>query len=348
MKKWTGRGDRLMLPAAFSTANLPPSERADGWLLWFWPVFDATPKGLADGRFLARNEVWDLGGLVVSHVVAPPSTTVRTRANIAKAPADHWVVSCCRKGMTTLQTDGGLLEAPPHTPFLWSLGEPSCSERTAIDKIQLLLPRDMFPDIRDQLDQMRGSIVDSPAAATLSEYMSALSRWLPSIAPEALPRSAASVHNMISACLVPNADNFARAEASLNGFHLERVRRAVQAHLRSPSLSPEALCKMVGISRSSLYRLFLNSGGIMRYIQRQRLLCAHAILSDPLSRQTILSISDDLCFSDASSFSRAFRREFGSSPSDVRAAAERGSPPLPISQAREPGEVENFAHFLHA
>jgi AraC-like DNA-binding protein len=335
-----------MIPAAFSTESFAPSDRTAAWHRWFWPVFDVAPNVLPNDRFLARNEVWDLGGLVVSRVVASPTTMIRTRSNLARAPVDHWVLSCCHRGVTSFRTERALLEAPPNAPFLWSLGEPSRSVRTDVDKVQILLPRDMFPELRTQLDALRGSVLTGPSAAVLSEYMSALNRWLPSIPAHTMPHLAASVQNMITACVVPSADNMRRAEADLNGFHLDRIRRAVQAHLRSPSLGPEALSKMVGISRSSLYRLFLNSGGIMHYIQRQRLLHAHAVLSDPLSRQTVLVIGEDLCFSDASSFSRAFRREFGWSPSEVRAAAAGGNPLPPLSRPRERSGAGGFAEFL--
>lgn len=335
-----------MVPTAFSTENFAPSDRASAWHRWLWPVFDVGPSVVPDDRLLARNEVWDLGDLLVSRVVASPSTTVRRRANLAKAPVDHWVLSCCRKGATSVRTERAFLEARPNVPFLWSLGEPSRIEWTNVDKVQLLLPRDMFPEIRTQLDALRGSVLNGPSAAVLGEYIGGLARWLPRISAEAVPLVAASVHNMISACVAPSADTLRRAETDLNCFQLDRVRRAVQAHLRSPSLGPEALCKMVGMSRSSLYRLFLNSGGIMHYIQRQRLLRAHAILSDPLSRQTVVAVSEDLCFSDASSFSRAFRRQFGCSPSDVRAAATGGNPPPPFSRPREHGDTHSFANFL--
>jgi|HigsolmetaAR201D_1030396.scaffolds.fasta_scaffold24904_1 AraC-type DNA-binding domain-containing proteins len=337
-----------MLSARFSTSNVASADQADAWHGWFWPVFDVAPKASPDDGYLARNDVWVVGGLVVSRVAAPPATVVRTRANLANAPADHWVLSCCRKGVTSIETNGYLLRAGPREAFLWSLGEASYSERTGVDRIQIMLPRDLFPEIRTQLDALRGSVLTKPEGTVLGEYLMALSRWLPKLAPETQPRLATSIGNMISACLVPNADNLERAKLDVSAFLMDRVRRVVQMHLRSSSLGPEALCKMVGMSRSSLYRLFIYEGGIMHYIQRQRLLHAYAALSDPLNRQTILAISEDLCFSDATSFSRAFRREFGSSPTDVRHAAVTGNPIPPLSLPRETQGTETFADFLRA
>ena len=50
----------------------------------------------------------------------------------------------------------------------------------------------------------------------------------------------------------------------------------------------------------------------------RRLSESFALLSDAASTLSIGGIAETLCFADASSFSRAFRREFGMSPSDVR------------------------------
>ena len=78
---------------------------------------------------------------------------------------------------------------------------------------------------------------------------------------------------------------------------------------------------LVVMSRSNLYRLFEDTGGVARYIRRERLLEARAVLTDPASTQSISLIANDLCFADASSFSRTFKREFGHSPGELRSAA---------------------------
>ena len=99
------------------------------------------------------------------------------------------------------------------------------------------------------------------------------------------------------------------------------MRRVIRKHLRTPTFRPSILCRLVGISRSNLYRPFEDAGGVARYIQRERLLEAHAVLADPANTQSISSIAEDLCFADASSLSRAFKREFGHSPGEVRSPA---------------------------
>jgi AraC-like DNA-binding protein len=129
---------------------------------------------------------------------------------------------------------------------------------------------------------------------------------------------------MVAAAVSPSADRVAVAQGQIDAGRKERVRQTVRRHLRTPTLGPTNLGRLVGMSRSNLYRLFEDTGGIARYIQRERLLEAHAVLTDPTTTESISAIAEDLCFADASSFSRTFKREFGHSPGEMRAATFAG------------------------
>jgi len=126
----------------------------------------------------------------------------------------------------------------------------------------------------------------------------------------------------------------------------ERVRRTVRTHLHSPLLGPEKLCREAATSRSRLYRLFENEGGVAHYIQRQRLSESFTLLSDATNLVPVAKIAEALCFTDASSFSRAFRREFSMSPSDVRAACATGSRPARLPRDAEHRGVLSFSDYL--
>ncbi|MDH7798855.1 MULTISPECIES: helix-turn-helix domain-containing protein [unclassified Beijerinckia] len=326
----------------FSTESFEQKDQFDAWCSWFHPVFNIA-RAEAEGNFIATNKIWNLNGLIVSHVEGPSVRASRTKANIAKAPVDHWAVSCCKSGLNPIKTNSVVLEAPPKVPYVWSLGERSesiCFDE--VRRIEFLLSRDIFEDLAPALDDWRGSVLNTPLGRVLGDYMIALERWLLSIEPEDHARLGNAVRSMIAACLAPTRDRLTQASPELNGFRAEKVRQAIRSHLKSPSLSPDALCQMVGISRSSLYRLFEHCGGIANYIQRQRLRRAYETLSDPSNEQSIRDISEELCFGDLSSFGRAFKHEFGFSPREARFAARDGSP---VPRAVQPRQIEGISSF---
>jgi AraC-like DNA-binding protein len=166
---------------------------------------------------------------------------------------------------------------------------------------------------------------------------------LPSLTAEDASRLKDAVQAMIEACVAPSADRLVKADKPINVTLMERVRKAVSKHLCSPSLGTAKLCREAATSRSQLYRLLQNEGGVGRYVQRCRLSKSFAILCDPTHSLAIGGIAEMLCFADASTFSRAFRREFGINPSEVRAASLCG---LPIAPLPSEYDVHNFRDCL--
>jgi len=151
---------------------------------------------------------------------------------------------------------------------------------------------------------------------------------------------------MIAAAVAPSTERVAGAQRQIDVGRKERVRQAVRRHLRTPTLEAKTLARLVGMSRSSLYRLFEDTGGVARHIQRERLLEAHAVLTNPANSQSISAIAEDLCFADASSFSRTFKREFGHSPSETRSAALAGLAPSAMQRNPAPSARSDFGGLL--
>lgn len=313
-----------MKPSVFSTHASAPSNQLEAWREWFSPLFRIVPQE-DDGGFIAQNQVWSLDGILVSRLSGPAVRSIRSKAEISKAPIDHWVLTYCTSGTMRVRTPAGDFTAGPRTPFLWSLGEPSDTFRSPIDRIQLLLPRDAFPDAAGLLDVARGSVLDTALGKLLVDYILLLERHLPSVGNEISPRLGSAVRDMISACIAPSADRLAIAGPSVTIGLLERIRKAVSANLRSPALTPDTLSKLVGMSRSQVYRVLESYGGAANYIKRQRLSMAFSQLADPDNRKSVGAIAEEFCFGEAATFTRAFRREFGCTPKDVRASVAQGN-----------------------
>ena len=86
------------------------------------------------------------------------------------------------------------------------------------------------------------------------------------------------------------------------------------------------LCRRLGLSRSSLHRLFEQEGGVQAFIRERRLEAARLALGDPANREPIYAIAERLGFSDAAHLSRLFRERFGQSPSDFRMQSRASQP----------------------
>lgn len=323
-----------MIPVRFSTREYAPRHQLDAWIGWFDSVFDVAIDEEHDG-FEAESRVWSLDGFGISLVDAPSLRALRTKALVRRNPVDHWVITL---GQNPTKGQGGdvTLDIPARVPFVVSLGRELVSDRARDTRLQLYLPRDTFSELAPALDAMQGQALDTPLGKLLGDYIGLLQRSLPELAPEDLPRLTHAMRSMVLACLAPSADHAARAASLIDLSRREKVRRAVERHLHAASLGPDTLCREIGMSRTQLYRLLHDDGGVARYIQRRRLLQAYADLSNPANALSITEIAERLCFPDASSFSRAFKHEFGMTPRDVRAAWVTGQQLSPPS-GRDPG-----------
>ena len=316
-----------MGPATLATHSLPVSDQFEAWHAWYAGVLDTSPRQPEGEGFRARTTTWTLDGFGFSRVVTPPISIARTKALVRRNPVDHWCISIGRRSPTTLKVGNDVLEVASGVPYVFSLGEESHSEWSE-DRLQLYLTRDDFQAIAPLLDGVRGTALDSAQGRLLADYMLLLERNIPHLPAGDGPRLARAIQAMVRACVGPSADRLLEARSVIELTLMERVRQAVARHLRSPSLNAEQLCREAATSRSQLYRLLEGEGGVAHYILRRRLSESFSLLCGSSSSLPIGKVAEMLCFADGSSFSRAFRREFGMSPSDVRAAANGGSPPV--------------------
>jgi AraC-like DNA-binding protein len=103
---------------------------------------------------------------------------------------------------------------------------------------------------------------------------------------------------------------------------IRAIKHDIEAHLGS-DLSPGALARRHGISPRYLQILFEGEGTTLsRHVLKRRLLRVYQALRSPAhGDRPIGALAYDTGFGDLSTFNREFRREFGATPSDVRAAA---------------------------
>jgi len=277
-------------------------------------------------------------GMLGGRVTAPALRVARSPGQVRRLAVDHWVVALAQGAVAHLE---GQVSAsvPAGRPYVLSMSQALISAPPADTHLHIYFARDSFRALAPALDLACGRAIQGPRGQMLADYMRLVSEYVPRLSDDDAPRLAIAVEAMFAACLQPTADRMASAAHQIELTRRERVRRVVRRHLRDPRLDPALLCRTVAMSRSQLYRLFDGEGGVSHWIQRERLREAHARLCDPEERRTIAAIAEELCFPDASGFSRAFRRAFGTNARDVRAAAQAGgAPPSGRGRPRPPGE----------
>jgi AraC-like DNA-binding protein len=312
-----------MIPVRFTTTDLPIREQFDAWQGWFDGVFNIALNE-SEAGFAASSVVWTLDEFGLSHVKAPALTAVRDTALLRANPIDHWVITLGHRRTVGSGGGGLVLDVPGSVPYVASLGRELVSQRSSDERLQLYLPRDSFRELAPLLDAAQAQALDTPLGRLLGDYISLLQRSFSELEAADMPRLTNAVRAMVMACTGPTADRLDLAASQINVTRREKVRQFIDRNLREPRLDATTLCREVGMSRTQLYRLFQDDGGVARYIRHRRLLRAYADLSDSANAATINAIADALCFEDASSFSRAFKQEFGLNPRDVRAAAVAG------------------------
>ncbi|MBS0562135.1 MAG: helix-turn-helix domain-containing protein [Proteobacteria bacterium] len=332
----------------FTTESLPPQQQFQAWRSWFDPVYDTLPHAPPNSGFAARSAIWQFAGGALARVNAPGLRATRTRALIRRTPVDPWIVTIGSGAVTSLSSRRGEISVPAGTPFIVSLGCEFASERGSDSRMQLYLSRDAFPDLAPALDALNGAPLDGSLGILLAEYLVWLERALPRLSPAERAGLASAVGAMVSACAAPTAERMAAAERHLDLGRMERLRKVVRRNLRSPALTPALLCREAGMSRSQLYRLLESEGGAAHYIRRRRLEESYALLSDPSEQRPVAAIAEELCFADASGFSRAFRHEFGISPSEARIAARSGHAAPKPARAAPGGAEDRIDRWLRA
>lgn len=183
--------------------------------------------------------------------------------------------------------------------------------------VGLALPRSLVAQIgEDALTQG----LDTVRNRQLATWIINLYRRLPRMAEADVPSLTEEITIFLKRLCDRPPGTKAIQELDADRDLLTRTTTLIQGTLASFDLSPEWLAEQLGVSRSTLYRLYMPLGGVRRQIQEQRLLAAYEALSDSLEPRRVKQIAVDFGFSSAALFNRNFRERFGQTPGAYREA----------------------------
>lgn len=304
----------------FSTAGLRPDQQFAVWLDEMNSLIEVSlPDGVrpADG-YKAEMTLYNLGNMVLSSEKFDAmdyelSTTAMRRGNV-----DHWVLSLNKCGFARTRVDDYVSENIPGRINSRALTRPFKGTASAVEMIFVYLPRDLFPELAGTLDVFGAAPVEDGLSRVLADFLLLMEAHLPSLSNEEIATAGGAVEMMISTCLAPTKDKLFSARDQLQLTMRERIRSYVRHNVRSPQLSPTDICQKFQVSRSQLYRIFNDDGGIAREIRYQRLMAAHSALSKADDRRAVYDVAQEFGFTSGDEFGRSFRSEFGYSPTEAR------------------------------
>lgn len=295
--------------AHFCTAELHAKDQFDAWRSLHGNTIELFPTRESLAGFAAEFSSWRVGELALTHVVysGAPDRQWRHRP---KSYLDHWCVVLAR----TKAANGVLHEELSFR----SLALPYEGRARDSEVITLYLPRDQRVADEQRFDWAHDLAVSQDFAPLLIGYLDSLVRQLPHVTAEHAASLEMPTRALVAACIIPQSVYQEAARAPLGSVLVDRARNVVRQNMASPDFGPERLARLLAMSRSKLYRLFENCGGVAHFINRERLREAHLRLSSQRETLSIHAIGSEVGFVDHSTFSRAFRREFGYSPTEAR------------------------------
>lgn len=310
-----------------TSEQLPVKQQFAFWRDSWAPYIDLSrPYGMPDEEFVAVADYWRFGPLMLSLTRLPACNHRRNADQIRRDSVDHWVIIIMRRGVQRQRGHGPDIELQRGVPYVFSMADTYEAERTSAELEQLVLyvPRDVAVECEQHLAALRSRPMCGPIGAMLADHLAALAACMPQIQADVGARLATATLALIAAAAMHEAGADIAERPQIAELQLARVKRIIRQNLGAATLGPARLCAAAGISRSQIYRLLEPFGGVAHYIQQERLRVAYRRLADPGERRNIARIAEEVGFFEASTFSRAFRKEFACTPRDVRMGASGG------------------------
>ncbi len=193
----------------------------------------------------------------------------------------------------------------------------------AFYKRTLLFPREqvlaLCPRLAEAtaLPSLRGSV----PARLLVRYMNALALEAPELEPAAAVAAAHAALELLRAAIEPHLPS---GRASVRAALRAEIASYVRTHLQDQGLGPASIARAYAMSVRALHALFEDvDASVAGLVRGERLARCLEDLQRP-NGGSVTDIAFRWGFCDAAHFSRAFKREYGITPSEVRQAALAG------------------------
>ncbi|KZL17420.1 Transcriptional activator FeaR [Pseudovibrio sp. WM33] len=311
--------------AVFSVDGVAPDERFSLWKESISFMFQVeADHAVRSDEFTAEVDAHMFGQIILARTKSRKQFWERSELTIAKDGMDHFMIQLFETGDMIFEHDGAQHSVAQDGLIIFDLARTSKSWTNTFSNLSLIIPRELlepklvYPDGQ----HMRRL----PAAQPMVQLLYSHIKTLKELSGQLSLSQAADINpatiSLVTACLNSTSEGVALDEANSHAAQIMLAKRTISEHLSNPDLSPETVAIKAGISRSKLYEMFRNYGGVKSFILEQRLKGAMmALISNSNAHRSNSEIAFSFGFTYESTFSRAFKKRFSMTPSEARNSA---------------------------
>lgn len=306
----------------FDTASAPLREGFDYWCSLFSPLRMQPLQRSAPYRSTALACTGD-DGAVFSWMRADP-----TASQFGTGGDERVMLSLILGGGAQVRHGDGHEDAmlPGSGLSLLDCARPARTvSHGGHESLHLSLPRARVVELLGPSPAGDGAafrhLPDTPLGQILKANLAALAQYGAALDAASAAHAMDAVSGLAMGCLAQlRPDPWQQDAPSVDRYLFDAACRYMQAHLHEQSLTAEHMAGALRCSRAQLYRLFAQHGlSVSTHLRELRLLRSRALLRDAML--SIGEVALHCGYGDLPAYSKAFKRRFGSTPSDWRHAA---------------------------
>ena len=319
----------LLPRSTFSTRAVKRSEKFAIWRDSISVLYESTlVEGDEHEDFEALADGFLIGPISQMRCASGRQNFARSREMIDRDGIDHYMIQIFTHGRRHARAPDGDIMMEPGDICIFDNARELDSTNEPFDLMALFVPRTLLAPHISNPDSRHQTCIraDNPYARLMRAHMFAIFQTAPRMTMEQGNLMVQPTVSLLAAVLNGTPCQNEGGEEAVQLAITTRIKKHIDDHLEEPDLNADRVCKVFGISRTRLYRLFQYTDGIASYIRNRRLAVALGILSDPTQRRRkIIDIALAVGFVSEVSFIRAFRRRYGLTPTEAR---NDGLPPV--------------------
>ena len=310
----------------FATVDYPDRDRIGAWREIFGrTVVNLNIEPLEPERFNSEATVCQLPGLGLLvgktsavHLEHASNLILDDDLSFAVGPTGRWTASQLGRAPVLGSGDGVLM----WNAIVGSMTLPSDTRFTTF-RVPIAVIEPLVPELHARIATLLPA--ESIALRLLSSYLETFRDVAITMEPDVRRVAVTHVHDLLALALGPTRDAAEVAKGrGLRAARLRAIKSAIVDDLSRADLSVGVIAAKHAVTPRYVQMLFEDEGvTFSEFVLAQRLARVRALLADPRhAGRAIGAIAYDVGFGDLSHFNKMFRRRFGATPSDIRAAAQ--------------------------